>query len=128
MVVGFAVGGEVVPDITAGGSLTSGIFWSSGLPLATMPRSRRFAGCRDSSAARSVQVVGADAGDGPDMPAAGDFGRVVKVVEHAELQGQLVLVGVLLAVHGQAGVAVPTGLPSFSGRREADVGAVPLRM
>src|SRR5271168_3875830 len=41
------------------------------------------------------------------MSVAGNFSAVVEIVEHAELRGQLVLVGRDLgAVHGEGGVAV----------------------
>ncbi len=45
------------------------------------------------------------------MPIAGDFAGVVEVVEHAELQRQLVNVGRdRFAVHGEFGIAVADGL------------------
>ena len=57
------------------------------------------------------KIVGADGGVGPDVAIAGDFAGVVKIVEHAELQGQLMQVGRdVFAEHGQAGVAVADAL------------------
>ena len=47
-------------------------------------------------------VVAGDGGGGPEMSVAGNFSAVVKIVEHAELQGQLVLVRRDVgAVHGE---------------------------
>jgi hypothetical protein len=55
-------------------------------------------------------VVGGGGGGRPDVAVAGNFSAVVEVVEHSELQGQLVLVGRdVFAVHGQRWVAIAHG-------------------
>ena len=52
-------------------------------------------------------VVAGGGGGGPDVAVSGDFSTVVEIVEHAELQGELVLVGRDVgAVHGERAVAV----------------------
>ena len=52
-------------------------------------------------------VVAGDGGGGPEMAVAGNFSAVVEIVEHAELQRELVLVGRDVgAVHGERGIAV----------------------
>src|SRR6185437_7462988 len=54
-----------------------------------------------------VEVIGANGGVGPDMAFAGDSAGVVKIIEHAVLQGELVLIGRDgCAVHGQSGIAI----------------------
>ncbi len=52
-------------------------------------------------------VVAGDGGGGPEMAVAGNFSAVVEIVEHAELQRQLVLVGRDVgAIHGEGRIAV----------------------
>src|ERR1700756_3638087 len=52
-------------------------------------------------------VVGGDRSRGPEMTVTRNFSAIVKVVEHAELQRELVLVGCdVFAVHGKRGIAV----------------------
>ncbi len=59
-----------------------------------------------------LQIVCADGRGGPDVAVARDFAGVEEVVEHAELQGQLVLVGRDgCTVHRPLGIAVAYGLP-----------------
>src|SRR6185437_16150889 len=59
----------------------------------------------------ALEVVGADGGVGPDVAIAGDLTGVEEVVEHAELERELVLVGRDgRAVHGERGIAVADGV------------------
>src|ERR1700687_3810397 len=52
-------------------------------------------------------VVGGDRCRRPEMTVPRNFSTVVKIVEYAELQRELVLVGCdVLAVHGERGIAV----------------------
>ena len=54
-----------------------------------------------------LQIIRADGRIRPHVPIARHLARIEEVIEHAELQRQLVLVGSnRLAIHGQAGIAI----------------------
>src|SRR5260370_35825895 len=59
---------------------------------------------------RLLVVVAGGRGRRPGVAVAGNFSAVVEIVEHAELQRQLVLVGRDVgSIHGERGIAVANG-------------------
>src|SRR5215469_17756437 len=112
VVVGFVVRGEISPQISAGRLVHVGDLLEERVALCD----RAFVVVRALVAAITLlpglfQVVGADGGVGPDMSISGDFAGVEKVVQHSELECELMQVrrdGD--AIYGEALVAIANRL------------------
>ena len=94
MVVGLAVRGQIAPKKTAGRIGHIGNF----LQQRVVVGYRALVVVGSLAAAIILrpgffQIIGADACRGPYVSVAGDFAGIEEVVEHAKLQGELVLIG-----------------------------------
>ena len=79
--------GEIAPEIAAGRLLHVGNFLKQRIAvghhaLIIVSAFRAAVSMRPGF----LEIVGADGGVGPDVAFAGDFARIVEIIEHAELQ------------------------------------------
>ena len=108
VIVAFAVGGEIAPQIAAGrlvhvGNLLQQRIAQGYGTLVVVGSLAAAVGLLPGF----LKIVSTDGRSGPDVAIAGDLAGVEKIIEHTELESQLMLVGGDgLAIHGQAGVAV----------------------
>ena len=127
MVIGLAVRGQIAPEITAGrlvhiGNLLQQRIVVGDCALVVVGALAAAITLRPGL----FQIVGTDARRGPDVPVAGNFTGIEEVVEHAKLQGELVLVGRdAFAEHGYFRIAIAHRLSiPFEVTKNLIVGAV----